>query len=144
MQLPSQYFASQHIFIPPVLEAVTNNIANWVLAPIEECLGTQLMPPVIDAVAHPEPPPAVPPVLAVHIPLRPTVQNAVPNAPMTAGQLLHQSSSVQDGIYALRKAHMCSTPSLRSFPNVAFETVPIQPVLYVQTRTVPHMPLGPA
>ena len=32
-------------------------------------------------------------------------------------------SSVQDGIYALGKAHMRSTPSLRSFPNVAFETV---------------------
>ena len=34
-------------------------------------------------------------------------------------------SSVQDGIYALGKAHMRSTPSLRSFPNVAFETVPM-------------------
>ena len=44
LQLPCQYFVSQHVFIPPVLEAVTNNIANWVLAPIEECLGTQLMP----------------------------------------------------------------------------------------------------
>ena len=32
-------------------------------------------------------------------------------------------SSVQDGIYALRKAHMHSTSSLRSFPSVAFETV---------------------
>ena len=32
--------------------------------------------------------------------------------------------SVQEGIYALRKAHMRSTPSLGSFPNVAFETVP--------------------
>ena len=36
-----------------------------------------------------------------------------------------QFSSVQDGIYALGKAHLCSTPSLRSFPNVAFETVPL-------------------
>ena len=36
-----------------------------------------------------------------------------------------QFSSVQDGIYALGKAHMRSTPSLRSFPNVAFETVPM-------------------
>ena len=34
-------------------------------------------------------------------------------------------SSVQDGMYALSKAHMRSTPSLRSFPNVALETVPI-------------------
>ena len=33
-------------------------------------------------------------------------------------------SSVQDGIYTPRKAHMRSTPSLRSFPNVAFETIP--------------------
>ena len=33
--------------------------------------------------------------------------------------------SVQDGFYALKKAHMRSTPSLRSFPNVAFETVPV-------------------
>ena len=38
---------------------------------------------------------------------------------------LFQFSSVQDGIYALGKAHMRSTPSLRSFPNVAFETVPV-------------------
>ena len=36
-----------------------------------------------------------------------------------------QFSSVQDGIYALGKAHMHSTQSLRSFPNVAFETVPM-------------------
>ena len=34
-----------------------------------------------------------------------------------------QLSSVQDGIYALGKAHMRSKPSLRSFPKVAFETV---------------------
>ena len=34
-----------------------------------------------------------------------------------------QFNSVQDDIYALGKAHMHSTPSLRSFPNVAFETV---------------------
>ena len=34
-------------------------------------------------------------------------------------------SSVQDGICTLRKAHICSTPSLRSFPNVGFETVPM-------------------
>ena len=37
-----------------------------------------------------------------------------------------QFSSVQDGIYALRKAHMRPpTPSLRSFPSVALETVPM-------------------
>ena len=36
-----------------------------------------------------------------------------------------QFSSVQDGIYALRKAHMRSTPSLRNFSNVTFETVPV-------------------
>ena len=34
-------------------------------------------------------------------------------------------SSVQGGIYALGKAHMRSTQSLRSFPNFAFETVPV-------------------
>ena len=34
-------------------------------------------------------------------------------------------SSIQDGIYALGKTHMRSTPSLTSFPNVAFETVPV-------------------
>ena len=40
-------------------------------------------------------------------------------------QTLILISSVQNGIYVLGKAHMCSTPSLRSFPNVAFETVPM-------------------
>ena len=35
------------------------------------------------------------------------------------------SCSVQDGIYALGKVHMCSSPYLRSFPNITFETVPI-------------------
>ena len=34
-----------------------------------------------------------------------------------------QFSSVQDGMYALRKTHKRSTPSLRHFLNVAFETV---------------------
>ena len=34
-------------------------------------------------------------------------------------------SSVQDGICAFRKADMRSIPSLRSVPNVAFETVPM-------------------
>ena len=36
-----------------------------------------------------------------------------------------QFSSVQDGIYALGIAHMRSTQSLKSFSNVAFETVPM-------------------
>ena len=30
-----------------------------------------------------------------------------------------------NGIYALGKAHMLSTPSLRGFSNVSFETVPM-------------------
>ena len=34
-----------------------------------------------------------------------------------------QLSSIQDGIYALGKVHIRSTPSLGGFPNVAFETV---------------------
>ena len=34
-----------------------------------------------------------------------------------------QFTSVQDGIYVLAKAHMRSTPSVRSFPNIAFEMV---------------------
>ena len=46
-------------------------------------------------------------------------------AALAAFELLHpvQFSSVQDSIYALGKAHMRSTLSLRSFPNVAFQTV---------------------
>ena len=37
-----------------------------------------------------------------------------------------QLSSVQDGIYAIGKAHMRSIPSLSEVsPKVAFETVPI-------------------
>ena len=36
-----------------------------------------------------------------------------------------QFNSIQDGVYALWKAHMRSTPSLRSVPSVAFETVPM-------------------
>ena len=36
-----------------------------------------------------------------------------------------QFSSVQDGIYVLGKAHKRLTPSIRSLPNVAFETVPM-------------------
>ena len=36
-----------------------------------------------------------------------------------------QFSSVQDGICALGKVHMLSTLSHRSFPSVAFETVPM-------------------
>ena len=34
-------------------------------------------------------------------------------------------TSVQNSIYALGGAHMRSIPSVRSFPNVAFETVPV-------------------
>ena len=34
-------------------------------------------------------------------------------------------SSVQGGICALRKTHMCTTPSHRNIPSVAFETVPV-------------------
>ena len=41
------------------------------------------------------------------------------------GGLYSHLSSIQDGIYALRKAHMRSTPILRSFPNVALETIPV-------------------
>ena len=37
--------------------------------------------------------------------------------------LRRQFSPVQDGIYALGKVHIRSTPSLGGFPNVAFETV---------------------
>ena len=37
----------------------------------------------------------------------------------------HILSSIQDGICALRKAHLCSTPPLRSFLTVAFETVSV-------------------
>ena len=47
-------------------------------------------------------------------------------------------SSVQDGIYALRKAHVHSAPSLRSFPNVVFEMVPTTnngPLLSFQGRS---------
>ena len=36
-----------------------------------------------------------------------------------------QISSFQDGIYVLRRAHMRSTPPIRSFPNVVFETIPV-------------------
>ena len=42
-----------------------------------------------------------------------------------SGTAAYSLSSVQDGIYAIGKAHMRSIPSLRSFPNVAFETVPM-------------------
>ena len=34
-------------------------------------------------------------------------------------------SSVQGGIYACKKAQMCSTTSLRRLPEVAFERVPV-------------------
>ena len=70
---------------------------------------------VIDAVAHPEPPPAVPPVLAVQTSLRPAVQNTVANAPMTEGQLLHQSSTnpVQFKMVSMRSEKpICAPPPL--------------------------------
>jgi len=34
-------------------------------------------------------------------------------------------SSIQDGIYEVGKVHVHSIPSLRGFPNVALETVPM-------------------
>ena len=46
-------------------------------------------------------------------------------SPWTQLQSRPLFSSVQDRIYALGKAHIRSTPSLRSFPNVGFETVPV-------------------
>ena len=33
-------------------------------------------------------------------------------------EVTHAHNSVQDGIYALGKSHVRSTPSLRCFPNV--------------------------
>ena len=47
-------------------------------------------------------------------------------------------SSAQDGIYALGKAHMCSTPSLRSFPSVSLETVGKCTVEIVQSLSWPE------
>ena len=67
---------------PPVSEAVIDNIADRVLARIEERLALRLMPPN----AEPPPPTAVLPNLAAQAPLGPAVQNAVISAPMT-GQL---------------------------------------------------------
>ena len=64
---------------PPVSEAVIDNIADRVLARIEERLALRLMPPK----AQPPPPTAVLPNLAVQAPLGPAVQNAVVSAPMT-------------------------------------------------------------
>ena len=43
--------------------------------------------------------------------------------PLPKTRFVQQFSSVQEDGYALGKAHMRSTPSLRSFPNFAFETV---------------------
>jgi len=67
---------------PPVSEAVIINIADRVLARIEERLALRLMPPK----AQPPPPTAVLPNLAAQAPPGPAVQNAVVSAPMT-GQL---------------------------------------------------------
>ena len=52
------------------------------------------------------------------------LDNGDPSADDIAEVSLVQFRSVQDGIYAFKKAHMHSTPSVRSFPNVAFETGP--------------------
>ena len=49
--------------------------------------------------------------------LEPTVESLVLHS--------HCISSVQDGISALGKSYMRSIPSLRSFPSVTFETVPM-------------------
>ena len=49
--------------------------------------------------------------------LEPTVESLVLHS--------HRISSVQDGISALGKSYMRSIPSLRSFHNVTFETVPM-------------------
>ena len=57
--------------------------------------------------------------------------------------LFIQLGSVQDGIYALEKAHMCTTPSFRSFPDIALETGPMtnvhliddNPLLFFQGRS---------
>ena len=67
---------------PPVSEAVIINIADRVLARIEEHLALRMMPPK----AQPPPPTAVLPNLAAQAPLGPAVQNTVVSAPMT-GQL---------------------------------------------------------
>ena len=64
---------------PPVSEAVIDNIADRVLARIEEHLALRMMPPK----AQPPPPTAVLPNLAAQAPLGPAVQNAVVSAPMT-------------------------------------------------------------
>ena len=47
------------------------------------------------------------------------------NGDREAVTMLSSVSSAEDGAYVLGKAHMGSTPSLRSFPNVAFETVSV-------------------
>ena len=51
---------------------------------------------------------------------------------------LVQLSSVQNGICALRKAHMCSTPPLKSLPNIAFETI----LVFVWFMMTHSHPLG--
>jgi len=48
-----------------------------------------------------------------------------PNKAQCSFRSVAQFSSLQDGIYAARKSPMLSTLSLRIFPNVAFETVPM-------------------
>ena len=55
---------------------------------------------------------------------------------------IHQFSSVQDGIYAFGKVHMRCTPSLRGFPNVAFETVPMFAWLTMALEYIRQPPLS--
>ena len=56
---------------------------------------------------------------------RPTAEGLTSLVGLAELSALVQFGSVPDGIFALGKAHMRSTPSLRSFPNVAFETVAV-------------------
>ena len=51
------------------------------------------------------------------------ISTTLDRAPLLSSSL--QFSSVQGGVYALRKAHMRSTPSRGRFPKVAVETVPM-------------------
>ena len=63
------------------------------------------------------------------VPLRES-QTGAPRSPDREGEigswlLCASVSSVQDGVYALGKAHKRCTLSPRSFPKVAFETVTV-------------------
>ena len=55
-----------------------------------------------------------------------SLQDILDRSPVSSVQFSSvQFSSARYGIYALGKAHMRSTVSLRSFPNAAFERVPM-------------------